>query len=108
MLKVSPVRKGKGASRGSEAATAAMANLETPDHEDFLDTPVEMEQEVLLVPLDSPVTLDQWGCQAVKVKKAVLDLVVFLVQKVNQDQRGLKVLKENRARLDQDLRDVQE
>lgn len=32
----------------------------------------------------------------------------FLVQKVNQDQMGLEVLKENRAHLDQDLRDVQE
>lgn len=108
MLKVSPVLKERGASRGSGAATAATVNLETPDHEDFLDTPVEMELEVLLVPLDSPVTLDQWGCQAVKVTKAVSDPVGFLVQKVNQDQTGLKVLKGNRAHLDQDLRDVQE
>lgn len=108
MLKVPPVLKERRAFRGSEAAMAATVNLETPDHEDFLDTLVEMEPEVLLVPLDPPVTLDRWGCQAVKVTKAASDLVGFLVQKVNQDQMDLKVLKENRAHLDQDLRDVQE
>lgn len=50
---------------------AETVNLETPDHEDFLETLVEMELKVLLVLLDFPVTQDRWGCQAVKVRKAV-------------------------------------
>lgn len=46
--------------------------------------------------------------QVLKVRKAVPALVGYLVQMENQVREDLKVLKENRVRLDQDPKDAQE
>lgn len=104
---VSLVVKEKGASQGHRALTAEPEDLEMVDRKDLLETPAEMEREVLLVLVDSTVTKERWGSQVLKVGKVVQGLVGNLDQVEYQDQEDLKVLKEKQVHLDPDQKDLQ-
>lgn len=105
---VSLVLKERRAFQGHKGRTAATEDLEIVDHQDFLDTLVEMEREVLPVPVDSLVTRERWEDQVVKDIKVTQDPVGHLVPREYQDRQGLKVLKGNQVHQDQDPKDLQE
>lgn len=105
---VSLVPKEKGVSRGHRGPTSAMVDQDLAAHKDLLETPAGEESKGLPVPLDTTDTKERWGSQVSKGGTVVQVLVGNLDRTDHQDQEDLKVLKEKRVHLDQDLKDLQE
>lgn len=87
--------------QGLRAPMEAVAHLEVPGSQDFLETQAAMERKVPLVPVDLTDGQETWESPVFEVRKVRWDLVGNVDQMGSQDLQDPKVRKVNRVRLDQ-------